>query len=68
MAIGKIKFFNEEKGFGFISVEGETAKVDIFVHASGFSKDIDEVAEGDQVAFDVVPGKKGWAAVNVKIL
>ena len=61
MATGKIKFFNESKGFGFI-VEDETNK-EIFVHHSGLT---DRVRENDSVSYDVVEGKKGQNAVNVK--
>ena len=61
MATGKIKFFNESKGFGFI-VEDETNK-EIFVHHTGLT---DRVRENDLVSYDVVEGKKGQNAVNVK--
>ncbi len=61
MATGKIKFFNESKGFGFI-LEDETNK-EIFVHHSGLT---DRVRENDIVSYDVVEGKKGQNAVNVK--
>ena len=61
MATGKIKFFNESKGFGFI-LEDETNK-EIFVHHSGLT---DRVRENDLVSYDVVEGKKGLNAVNVK--
>lgn len=66
MSKGRIKFFNEKKGFGFIKVDGETSDVDVFVHASGFSDSIQEVYEGEEVIFDVVIGKKGFNAVNVR--
>lgn len=61
MATGKIKFFNEAKGFGFI-LEDETNK-EIFVHHTGLT---DRVRENDIVSYDVVEGKKGQNAVNVK--
>ena len=61
MATGKIKFFNEAKGFGFI-LEDETNK-EIFVHHTGLT---DRVRENDLVSYDVVEGKKGQNAVNVK--
>ena len=61
MATGKIKFFNEAKGFGFI-LEDETNK-EIFVHHTGLT---DRVRENDAVSYDVVEGKKGQNAVNVK--
>ena len=60
---GKIKFFNEGKGFGFITEEG--IEKDHFVHVSGL---IDEVQENDTVEFELQEGKKGLNAVNVKVL
>lgn len=57
---GIVKFFNAEKGFGFIKTEsGE----DIFVHVSGLN---DSIKEGDDVTFETIEGKKGLNAVNVK--
>jgi len=58
---GTVKFFNESKGYGFITEEG--AEKDHFVHISGL---IDEVHEGDAVEFELKEGKKGMNAVNVK--
>jgi len=60
---GTVKFFNDSKGFGFITEEG--ASKDHFVHISGL---IDEVREGDQVEFDLKEGNKGLNAVNVKVI
>ncbi len=63
MQQGKIKFFNNTKGFGFIAPEdgGE----DVFVHSTGL---IDEVRENDNVTYDVENGKKGLNAVNVRVV
>ena len=61
MSKGTVKFFNETKGFGFITEEG--VDKDHFVHISGL---IDEIQEGDDVEFDLAEGKKGLNAVNVK--
>lgn len=58
---GTVKFFNTEKGFGFI--KHDDGGKETFVHASGL---IDQVSEGDKVEFDVQEGKKGPNAVNVK--
>lgn len=62
MQKGKVKFFNESKGFGFI-VDDESGK-EYFVHISGL---IDEVHENDEVTFELAEGKKGMNAVNVKL-
>lgn len=61
MKKGTVKFFNSEKGFGFIEVEGEK---DVFVHSSsltGFT-----LQEGDKVQFDVEKGTRGPQATNVE--
>lgn len=60
---GTVKFFNDAKGFGFISEEG-TGK-EHFVHISGL---IDEIREGDNVEFELQDGKKGLNAVHVKVI
>ncbi len=60
---GTVKFFNEEKGFGFIKPSDSSE--DIFVHSSGL---IDEIRENDQVTYDTERGKKGMNAINVKVL
>ncbi|GAB3942394.1 cold-shock protein [Spirosoma harenae] len=63
MQEGTVKFFNETKGFGFISPSN--GGDDIFVHVSGL---IDQIREQDQVTFRVEQGKKGLNAVEVKLL
>lgn len=63
MKEGKVKFFNETKGFGFI-VPGDGSE-DVFVHSSGL---IDQVRENDNVHYEVERGKKGLNAVNVKVV
>jgi len=61
---GTVKWFNAEKGFGFISVEGED---DVFVHFSAIESDgYKTLEEGQQVEFDVVDGAKGPQASNVR--
>jgi len=62
MKKGKVKFFNNSKGFGFIS--DHATGQDVFVHVSGLSQDI---REGDEVTFDVTQGKKGLNAINVRL-
>ncbi|WP_342644385.1 cold shock domain-containing protein [Mucilaginibacter sp. CSA2-8R] len=59
---GTVKFFDTEKGFGFISQRDD--RHDVFVHSTGL---IDPIHENDQVKFDVEQGKKGLNAINVKI-
>lgn len=59
---GKVKFYNESKGYGFIK-EDETNN-EYFVHVSGL---IDEVKDDDDVEFELVEGRKGLNAVNVKL-
>ena len=63
MSKGTVKFFNDTKGFGFITEEGSDKEH--FVHISGL---IDEIREGDAVEFDLTEGKKGLNAVNVKVI
>lgn len=63
MKTGTVKFFNMEKGFGFI-VQDDT-KEEIFVHSSGL---VDDIRENDKVEFDVEQGRKGLNAVNVKVV
>jgi len=58
---GTVKFFNSEKGFGFI--KHDDSNQETFVHSSGL---IDQIKENDRVEFDVQNGKKGLNAVNVK--
>ncbi|PKH51629.1 cold-shock protein [Tenacibaculum sp. Bg11-29] len=60
---GTVKFFNESKGFGFITEEGSNKEH--FVHVSGL---IDEVRENDEVEFELQDGKKGLNAVDVRVL
>ena len=66
MANGTVKWFNEQKGYGFITQEDGP---DVFVHYSGInSSGFKTLKEGDKVSFDIEQGKKGPAAVNVKVV
>jgi CspA family cold shock protein len=63
MANGTVKWFNESKGFGFITSEDGS---DVFVHYSSIqSNGFKSLAEGDKVTFDVESGPKGPKAINV---
>jgi CspA family cold shock protein len=63
MESGKVKFFNEAKGFGFIVPSNGNA--DVFFHISGLLED--QVRENDSVEYEVENGKKGLTAVNVRV-
>lgn len=62
MASGTVKWFNNQKGFGFIQQDNQ--EKDVFVHQNGLTEDI---REGDKVTFDTEEGEKGLNAVNVKL-
>lgn len=64
--IGTVKFFNTQKGFGFISPDGGSK--DVFVHATAVeAAGIRNLAEGQRLSFDVQPDSRGSKAVNLKI-
>ena len=66
MATGTVKWFNDEKGFGFVSVEGQS---DVFVHYSEIQSDGRRtLVEGQQVEFDVEAGECGPLAKRVRII
>jgi CspA family cold shock protein len=69
MATGTVKWFNEAKGYGFITPEGSESSKDVFVHfnsiqGSGYRT----LAEGARVEFDVEQGQKGPQAANVVVV
>ena len=67
MAQGTVKWFNAEKGYGFIAVDGGGA--DVFVHYSAISTSgYRTLDEGQKVEFDVAPGRKGEEAQNVRAI
>jgi len=66
LTTGTVKFFNAEKGFGFIAREGGD---DVFVHYSNIQGDgYKSLQEGQSVEFDIAPGRKGEEAQNVRAL
>ncbi len=66
MATGTVKFFNDEKGFGFISRDGES---DVFVHFSNIEgTGRKSLQAGQQVEFELGEGRKGVEANNVKVI
>jgi CspA family cold shock protein len=63
--IGTVKFFNGQKGFGFIAPDGGSK--DVFVHATAVeAAGMRQLAEGQRVSFDVQPDARGSKAVNLK--
>ena len=66
VATGTVKWFNNEKGYGFIAREGGD---DVFVHFSNIqSNGYRTLEEGQRVEFDVAPGRKGEEAQNVRVV
>jgi len=63
MSTGTVKFFNNAKGFGFITPDDGSK--DVFVHKNDLNEDI---REGDKVSYDVAEGQKGLNAVEVKVI
>ncbi|QIK69667.1 cold-shock protein [Erysipelothrix sp. HDW6C] len=66
MSTGKVKFFNAEKGYGFITIDGGQ---DVFVHFSAIEAEgYKSLDEGQEVSFEVVEGPRGEQAANVRAI
>ena len=66
MSTGKVKWFKSDKGYGFITLDGENK--DVFVHFSAIQSDgFKSLDEGQSVTFDTVEGNRGLQAANVQI-
>ena len=66
MTRGRVKWFNDQKGFGFIEVEGEK---DVFVHHSAITGEgFKSLREGEEVEFEIAKGPKGPNDTNVKVV
>lgn len=63
MSNGTVKFFNDSKGFGFITPD--EGNKDVFVHLNGLK---DEIRDGDKVTYDVEDTPKGLSAINVRVV
>jgi CspA family cold shock protein len=63
MSTGKVKFFNQQKGFGFI-VDDETGQ-EVFVHVTGVT---DRINDNDLVSYEIVEDRRGKKAINVKLI
>ena len=64
MATGKVKFFNESKGYGFIKVDDSGEEV--FVHVTGLVDKSERLKQDDLVSFEIAEGQKGPSAIDVK--
>ena len=62
MSIGTVKFFNNAKGFGFITPD--SGEKDVFLHTNNL---IDNITEGDKVSYDLESTEKGPSAINVRV-
>lgn len=66
MAVGKVKWYDKKKGYGFILSDAEK---EVFVHYTSFSDAaLRSLNDGEEVTFDVVPGEKGLRAQNVALI
>ncbi|WP_299445763.1 cold-shock protein [uncultured Phycicoccus sp.] len=66
MPTGKVKFFDAEKGFGFVS--GESGEGDVFVPASALPSGVEALKGGQRIEFDIAEGRRGSQALSVRLL
>ena len=66
MSMGQIKYYNQDKGFGFIAQD--SGEADVFLHVSAIKGVYDEVRVGQRIEYEVVEGNRGPVAKNAKVL
>lgn len=68
MPTGRVKFFNAEKGFGFVSTDDPTEGGDVFVPASALPEGVTTLKGGARIEFGIVEGRRGAQALSVRLL
>lgn len=68
MPTGKVKFFNADKGFGFVSTDDPTEGGDVFIPASALPEGVTTLKSGSRIEFGIVEGRRGAQALSVRLL